>query len=224
MTKKLDRKTLEQPDRLTSFFSEVRTFIETHRKKIYMGSGIFLLIFVLTAAFYLYRMNYEKKATNLYNKVLNQISKPLSPEGEELAIKGFKDLYTKYPRSSAAVLGHYHLGNLYAKHRQNEDAVAAYSVFIKHSPPGSDLVTVAYNALGALEEQKKNLKKALGYYELALKTKTASSFEALNYSNMARIHAAMNDNEKAAEFYRKALSKTSDPVMTLLIKGKLSVL
>jgi predicted negative regulator of RcsB-dependent stress response len=224
MTKKIDKKTLEQPDMLTSFFSKVRTFIETNRKKIYLGSGIFLLIFVLAAGFYLYRMNYEKNATKFYNNVLNQSVKSDSAAGEESAIKGFKDLIAKYPRSSAAVLGHYRLGNLYYKHKQNDEAVSSYLEFIKHSSPESDLVILAYNSLGAFEERKKNLKKALEYYELAMKTKSASSFEALNYGNIARIHEAMNNNQKAAEFYKKALSKTTDPVMTLLIKRKLSVL
>ena len=224
MTKKLDKKTLEQPDMLTSFFSKIRTFIETHRKKIYLGSGIFLGIFVLAAGFYLYEMNYQKNATELYNTVLNESLKSNSSAGEESAIKGFKDLIAKYPRSNAAVLGHYRLGNFYHKYKQNDEAVSSYLEFIKHSAPESDLVTLAYNSLGSVEEEKQNLKKALDYYELAMKTKSAPSFEALNYGNIARIHEAMHNNQKAAEFYKKALAKTTDPVMTLLIKRKLSVL
>ena len=224
MTKKLDKKTLEEPDVLTSFFSQVRAFIETNRQKIYLGSGIFLLIFVLIAGFYLYRMNYENNATKRYNDILNKSLKTDSPGREEASIKEFKDMIAKYPRSNAAALGRYRLGNLYYQRKQNEEAISSYLQFIEHASPGSDLVVLAYHSLGALEEQKKDLKKALEYYELAMKTKSASSFESLNYRNRARVYEAMNNNQKAAEFYKKALAKTNDPLIALLIKRKLSVL
>ena len=69
-----------------------------------------------------------------------------------------------------------------------------------------------------------NLNKALESYDLAMKTRAAPSFEALNYSNIARIYEAKNDPVKAAEFYRKALGKTTDPLMTLYLKRKLAIL
>ena len=55
-----------------------------------------------------------------------------------------------------------------------------------------------------------------------MKTNTASSFEALNYTSMARVHESMNSYAKAVEFYRKALEKTTDPLMTLYLKRKIS--
>jgi hypothetical protein len=57
-----------------------------------------------------------------------------------------------------------------------------------------------------------------------MKTSTASSFEILNYTSTARVHEAMNSPEKAVEFYRKALGKTTDPLMTLYLKSKISIL
>jgi len=57
-----------------------------------------------------------------------------------------------------------------------------------------------------------------------MKTNTASSFEALNFNNIARIHEAMNHPGKAAEFYRKALGKTTDPLMMMYLKRKISIL
>jgi tetratricopeptide (TPR) repeat protein len=224
MANKLEKKALEKPDKLTLFFAKVRVFIETNRKRIYLVSAIFLGIFALTTAFYLYQMQYEKKAMGLYNSVLNESAKIDPSAREDAAIKGLKDLIDKYPRSNAAALGHYRLGNLYYKQKQDEKAISRYREFIKRSDPGNDLLTLAYHSLGALEERKNNLKKALEYYELAAKTKTAPSFEALNYENMARVYEKMKDNKKASEFYKKTLSKTTDTVATLLLKRKLSTL
>jgi tetratricopeptide (TPR) repeat protein len=86
----------------------------------------------------------------------------------------------------------------------------------------SDLVTLAYNGLGACHEGKKDFNKALESIEKAMKSRTASSFEALNYTSMARVHESMNSYAKAVEFYRKALEKTTDPLMTLYLKRKIS--
>ena len=57
-----------------------------------------------------------------------------------------------------------------------------------------------------------------------MKTRTGSSFEAMNYGSIARVYEAMNNPAKAVEFYRKALGKTTDPLMTLYLKRKISIL
>ena len=103
-------------------------------------------------------------------------------------------------------------------------AVTAYQDFLKKAPSDSDLVTLAYNGLGSCYEMKKDFKKALEYYDNAMKTRTGLSFEAMNYGSIARVYEAMNNPAKAVEFYRKALGKTTDPLMTLYLKRKISIL
>jgi hypothetical protein len=46
----------------------------------------------------------------------------------------------------------------------------------------------------------------------------------MNYGSLARVYEAMNNPVKAVEFYRKALGKTTDPLMTLYLKRKISIL
>lgn len=224
MTHKLEKKALEEPDKLTVLFLKIRVFAETHRSKIYLGAGIVAVIFVIAGGLYLYQTNYENKAAGFYNGALTAHIKAGSPDGDESLMKGLKELLSKYPRSSAASLGNYRLGNLYYSRRDYEAAEASYQAFIKRASPDNDLVTLAYNGLGACEEQKKDLKKALEFYELAMKTKTAGAFEVINYTNIARVYEGLKDNKKAVEFYQKALLKTTDPARSILIKRKLSLL
>ena len=224
MTHKLEKKALEEPDKLTVLFLKIRVFVETHRSKIYFGAGIVAVIFVIAGGFYLYQTNYENKAAGLYNGVLTAHMKAGSPAGDEALTKGLKELLSQYPRSKAASLGNYRLGNLYYSRRDYAAAESAYQAFIKSASEDNDLVTLAYNALGACEEQKKDFKKALEFYEKAMKTKSASSFEVINYTNMARTYEGLKDNKRAIEFYQKALLKTTDPLRSILIKRKLSQL
>ena len=224
MTTKTDKKDLTQPDKLQMFLLSMRTFAETHRTRIYIGAGIFFLIVILAGGVYLYQHNYETSADKIYNRIFETATKAGPQSGDNTAIQGYKDLIVQYPRSHAAVMAHYRLGNLYFTRHEYDAAIRAYDEFLKKAPPQSDLIILAYSGLGASQEAKKDFTKALESYERAMKTDTASSFEAVNYNNIARIHEAMNNPAKAAEFYQKALGKTTDPLMTLYLKRKISIL
>ncbi|MDO9230394.1 MAG: tetratricopeptide repeat protein [Syntrophales bacterium] len=224
MAAKMDKHELNEPDKLQLLFLRVRAFIEQHRTRIYAGGGIFILIALLAGGWYLYRIYYQTSAGKIYNQIFEAAAKAGSPAGDMAAIKGYKDLISRYPRSLAAVTAYYRLGNLYFGRREYDAAIGAYQDFLRNTSAESDLMTLAYSGLGASQEAKNDLNKALESYDLAMKTRTAPSFEALNYSNIARIHEAKNDSVKAAEFYRKALEKTMDPLMTLYLKRKLAIL
>jgi len=224
MVKKIDKKELNEPDKLQLFFLSARAFTERHKTRIYAGAGVFFLILALMGGWYLYRQNYEKNAGKIYSKISETAQKAGSPDGDQAAIKEYKDLIAQYPQSRAAVVARYRLGHLYFSRQEIDEAILAYKDFLNESPADNDLVTLAYNALGACHEVKKDFKEALESLENAMKTKTASSFEALNYISIARVHEAMNNPEKAVEFYRKALGKTTDPLTTLYLKRKISVL
>jgi len=224
MAAKLDKHELNEPDKLQLLFLSVRAFAEKHRARIYAGGGIFFLIALLAGGWYLYRVHYQTSAGKIYNQTFEAAAKVGSPAGAAAAIKGYKDLISQYPRSRAAVTADYRLGNLYLGRREYDAAISAYQDFLKNASVESDLMTLAYSGLGACQEAKKDLNKALEAYDMAMKTSSAPSFEALNYSNIARIYEAKNDPVKAAGFYRKALEKTTDPLMTLYLKRKLAIL
>ncbi len=223
MATKMDKNELLEPDKLQIFFLSIRAFVEKHRVRIFAAAGIFLLIILLTGFWRLYQMNYEMNAGKLYNRVSDTAAKSGS-SGDTASIQGYKGLITQYPRSGAAVTAHYRLGNLYLSRGELDAAIGAYNDFLKKAPPRSDLITLAYSGLGACQEAKMAFSKALEFYEKAMKTNTASSFEALNFTNIARIYEAMNQPVKASEFYQRALGKTIDPLMSLYLKRKISAL
>lgn len=226
MAKKIDKKELNEPDRLQLLFLKARTFAATHKKWIYAGVGGLVLILALISGWHLYGLNYENNAGKVLSKIFENARKEGAAPGdqEEAAIEGYRELIAQYPRSEAAVIARYRLGGLYFHRRQFDEAIAAYRDFLNASPAGSDLVALAHNALGVCHEAKQDFTYALESFENAMKKDTSSSFEALNYTSIARVYEAMKDTGKAVEFYKKALGKTTDPLTTLYLKRKISLL
>jgi tetratricopeptide (TPR) repeat protein len=70
---------------------------------------------------------------------------------------------------------------------------------------------------------KKDLKRALEYYEKAIVTPADNGFAALNYQNAARIYEQMNNKAKALDYYKKALAITVDPAAEILIKRNIAM-
>jgi len=224
MAAKIDKKELVEPDKLQLLFYRLRVFAEQNRTRILVGAGLIFLVIVIAGGWTLYGLHYETSADRIYARVFEGALKAGSPAGDAEAIKGYRELIDKYPRSRAASTASYRLGNLLFARQEIDAAIKAYEDFLDKAEKGSDLVTLAYNGLGACHETKKDFKKALDSYENAMKTTKASLFEALNFRSVARVHEAMNNPEKAAEFYRKALEKTTDPLLTLYLKRRLALL
>ncbi|MEI7672176.1 MAG: hypothetical protein WCK00_08705, partial [Deltaproteobacteria bacterium] len=118
MTSKMDIHELNEPDKLQIFFLRVRTFADKHRVRFYAGGGVILLIALLAGGWYLYRENYQASAGKVSNQILEAAAKVGSPAGDTEAIKGYKDLISRYPQSKAAITAYYRLGNLYLGRRE----------------------------------------------------------------------------------------------------------
>ncbi|OHE24415.1 MAG: hypothetical protein A2Z43_03970 [Syntrophobacterales bacterium RBG_19FT_COMBO_59_10] len=224
MAAKIDKKELTEPDKLQLLFYKLRVFAEQNKTRILAGAGFLILMVVIAGGWTLYRLHYETSADKTYARVLESAMKAGSPAGDAEAIKGYQDLIVRYPRSRAAIMANYRLGNLFFGLQEIDAAIKAYQDFLDRAGKDSGLVTLAHNGLGACHEAKKDFNKALDSYDNAMKTTTASLFEALNCRSIARVHEAMNNPEKAAEFYRKALEKTTDPLLSFYLKRKLSLL
>jgi tetratricopeptide (TPR) repeat protein len=224
MAAKMDKNELNEPDKLQLFFISLRAFMEKHRTRIYAVAGGFLLLLILTTGWYLYQLNYESSAGKMFSLVVEGQLKAGSPTGEPAAIVGYKEIIAKYPRSQAANTALYKLANLYVVRKEFDLAIPTYEKFLSNASSDNDLVSLAYNGLGSCFEAKKDFSKALDHFEKGLKANAASSFETLHLGSIARAYEEMNNTAKALEYYKKALEKTADPMMSLYLKRKISLL
>jgi tetratricopeptide (TPR) repeat protein len=217
MAEKLSKHELKEPDKFQVMLSQVVLYLTENRKKFYIAGAVFIAILVIAGAWYLYDLDMEKSAQQLYTRAY------YATTGE--GTTGiYKDVLEKYPRSRVAVLTNYRLAGLYYHQKDFDAAIRHYEAFLQKTPDKSDLKTIAYMGLGHCYEAKKDFKNALVAFEKAASSKTGDVFAGLNDQNIARVYETMNDRAKALEYYQKALTKNSDPLSQLLIKRKIATL
>jgi tetratricopeptide (TPR) repeat protein len=223
MAQKITKKDLTQPDAFQLALTRLQDYVSENKQKIYIGSGVIVLILLLSAGWYLYITYNEKNAQALYiNAHLATLkSGPAEIPADPNAMKLYQEVITGYPGTNAALMAFYRLGNIYYRVNDIEASIKAYQEYLNGSPKDNELTVLVHIGLGYCYESKKDLKKALELFENAANTKASGNFESINYRNIARIHEELKNTEKSVEFYRKALEKASDPATELLIKRKI---
>jgi tetratricopeptide (TPR) repeat protein len=222
---KLSKKELKEPDILQTTTTKIVHYIKKNRVRFYVFATAGITAGIITVGIYFYWDNYQTKAMQIYTKAQNNMLKNMDdPSVSDKTLKTFRELIESYPYSWSARMAHYHLGNIYYKKGELDNAIESYKKFVslvKSDEAGVKFL--ALTSLGYCYEARKDFKTALDYFEKAQKTKNIG-FESMGYRNIARIYELLNDKEKALENYKIALEKNNDPGMELFIKRKISSL
>ncbi len=219
MAAKLSKRELKEPDKLQVMLSQVLTYLAENKTKLYIAGAVFVTVLLIAGGWYVYDLDMEKSAQKTYTRSF------YTAAGDgKAAADIYKEVLAKYPRSRAAVLSNYRLAGLYYQQKDFDAAIRHYEAFLQQMPDQGDLKTIAYMALGYSHEAKKDFKNALAAFEKATGGKAGQVFGGLNHQNLARVYEAMNDRTRALEYYRKALTNSTDPITELLLKRKIATL
>ena len=69
MAGKLSKQELKEPDKFQVMLAKGMTWLTEHKQKIYIASGIVTVILLVAAGWYIYSLNYEKSAQQIYARV-----------------------------------------------------------------------------------------------------------------------------------------------------------
>ncbi|MCG6534405.1 MAG: tetratricopeptide repeat protein [Syntrophales bacterium LBB04] len=223
MAAKVTKKELKEPDFLQVAYQKTIIFIIQHQTKMYGILALILFGVAIALGWHLYRLNYNKSATALYNQ-LEDITLNKSPNSTDKLIEGYKNVTAKYPDSQAALYASYKLGNLYLTTNKIDLSLKAYDEFLMKASEKDGFKIFAESGKGYCYEAKKDYKNALASFERTLKMTGAKMFEGQIYRDIGRIYEEMVDRKKSLENYRKSLEKTNDPTMEMLLKRKIAEL
>lgn len=227
MPRKGSAKDLKQPDKLQTAFINFMQILSENRQKVYLASAVIGVAILLTGGYYVFHLNYEKKATLMFDKVFNTqmiSSQSQTKETEFEPLDVFKEVTTQYPKSQAAKLAYYRMGNIFFDRGDFDAAITSYEKFLSKTSRDNELKTLTYTGLGYCYEEKKDYDNALSSFEKALKSKEGIRFAGMINRNIARIYEKMKNNAKAVDHYKEAINHTTDPSVQLLLKRKIATL
>jgi len=225
MAAKLSKQELKSPDVFQSTVERIGDYISDNKARVILSGSALCCAIIIAMGIYFYWNYYSTSALKLYAKAQGNILK--SGDNKETInenIKIFQELIEKYPHSWSGRMGYYHLGNIYYNNGEIDKAINSYEQFVDKA--GSDKTGVKFLALTSLGysyEVKNDFKEALKYFEQAQKAYNVG-FEAIGLRNIARAYEELKNKEKALEYYKKALEKTTEPGATIMIKRKISAL
>jgi tetratricopeptide (TPR) repeat protein len=221
----MNPKDLKSPGAFQSKIENIADYFVKNRKRVYIGLGVFFAVMLISGGWYLYRLDYEKNAQKLYAEAFSVYHlSPPGPETSMRAIKMYSELDRKFPGSRAAANALFSMGNLYYGLNDFDRSIQAYESFLNASGIRKDFKSMAYNGLGYCYDAKKDLDKALEFYEKSIQNAAGGAVLSATYSNIAGIYLEKKNKDKALEYYRKAQEQKSDPVMDAMIKRKISEL
>lgn len=225
MAEKLTKKDLKSPDAFQTTFEKLGDYIAENQTRVIVSASALLCAVILVMGIYFYWSHYSNSALKLYAKAQgNVLQNEENQNNVNEKIKVYKELADQYPSSWSGRMANYHLGNIYYNKGEMDQAISSYKKFVGKA--GSDKTGVkflALTSLGYAYETKKNFNQALKFFEEAQNVYHAG-FETIGLRNIARAYEELNNKEKAVEYYKKALEKTTEPAASILIKRKISSL
>ncbi|MDD4356344.1 MAG: tetratricopeptide repeat protein [Smithellaceae bacterium] len=225
MSEKLSKKDLKSPDAFQSTFESLGDYIAEHQTRVIVTASALLFAVILVMGIYFYWSHYSTSALKIYSKAQgNMLKSEENQDNVDEKIKLYKELIEKYPYSWSGRMANYHLGNIYYNKGEIDQAINSYKKFVGKT--GSDKTGVkflALTSLGYAYEMKKDFNQALKSFEQAQNVYHAG-FEVIGLRNIARAYEELNNKEKALEYYKKALEKTTEPAASILIRRKISTL
>lgn len=226
MVRKITRKELREPDQFHTMSETIIEYLIEHRNKFYAAISFVVLVIIIAFGWYLYGARYENSADRLYSSAFNTYSANVKNDSAAYtnATDMYREITEKYPKSRAATLSYYNMGNIYYNLRELDKSIEAYTTFLERSTEDNVLTSLAYYGLGYCYEERENYEEALKSFENSNSSIIGTHFTVINYSNIGRIYEKMKRPEKAMEYYKKVVEQADDPFLKTLMKRKLATL
>jgi len=222
---KTSKKELKKPDAFQVAVVKILDYIQENKTRFYVSATAIIAALAVALGIYLYWNHYQTQAMKIYSRAQDHLTQALYDQTvSDKTMKTLQELIDKYPHSWSARMAHYHLGNVYYKKGDLDNAIDHYKKFVSvMKSDEAGIRFLALSSLGYCYEARQDYKTALEYFEKARKTKNIG-FESMAYRNIARMYELMGDKKKALENYKSALQRNIDPSMDLFIKRKISAL
>ena len=225
--KKIIKKKLKEPDEFVTLTERAYIFISHHFKPIAGGAVLVLVLILLFLLYQRWERRNEENAFQMLNAAVETYERVTSPYREASAqeyknvLDGFKEVATKFPRTSPGKLAILYQGNINLRLGEFDQAIQAYENFLQQGGTGRLYRCFVMEGLGYSYEGKKDYEKAVNAYQKEIES--GEDFELANgYLGLGRCYEKLGKAKEAVENYRSFMKVSKKSEMKNIVLGKIS--
>ncbi len=225
--KKIIKKKLKEPDEFVSLTERAYLSVSRHLKPI-AGAGV--LVFLIVLFFFLFQRwerRSEENAFQMLNvavetyQMVNSPYREGSPQEYKSVLEKFKEVATKFPKSSSGRLAILYEGNIDLRLGEFDQAIQAYENFLQKGGKEKLYRCFAMEGLGYSYEGKKDYEKAINAYQKEIES--GENFQLANaYLGLGRCYEKLGKSKEALENYRSFMKVSQKSEMSNIVLGKIS--
>ncbi len=220
--KRIKRKQLlNEPDRFITFSSRLLQFAVKYKIQISCAAGVVLAFIIVISGMRYFSNKAEDRAFAMLEECISKyetIMKENAPDKAYVGVeKDFHLILEKYSRTDGGKLARVIYANICYNAGDSDRAIALYNKALYDFDDNQSFKALILSSLGYSYEEKKDYRKAADYFEM-IASGPDSIMKDEAFFNLGRLYAAMGENDKSRDAFKKIISDYTDSIYIELVK------
>lgn len=220
------KRDLAEPDEFITFWTKLLSFISEYRFQFSCALGAILAIGAVAAGIHYFSIKAEDNAFALLDQGISKYEAILKVNGPEKAYteveKDFQLILEKYSGREGGNIARIVFANICYNAGDYDRAIRLYNKSLQHFDNEPFYKFLIINNLAYSHEEKKDYQAAVQYFErIASEPDYSIKDEAL--FNLGGIYAALGENSKSVETFKKIMSDHNDSIYGEVVKEKVAL-
>ena len=220
--KKISRKqVLGKPDRFVIFSNRLLEFAIKYKIQISCAAGVIFAFIIVISGMQYFANKAEDEAFAMLEECMlkhETIMKENTPDKAYADVeKDFDLILEKYSKTDGGKLARVIYANFCYNSGNFDRAITLYNKALSDFDGNKSFKALVLSGLGYSYEEKKDYKQATNYFKMIV-SEPGSIIKDEAFFNLGRLYAAMGENDKSKDAFKKIISDYTDSIYIELVK------
>ena len=223
--KKAREKELEKPDEFITFFSKIAEYIGKNKKQVLSAGSVILIVILAVTGFLYYSAKMERKAAAILSQGTDKYEKAMQTKTPQEAYKEVTPDFNSFLENYSGKKSGHNARLIYANICYNggdyDKAITLLEQGLEDFETQPFISSLILNSLGFAYEAKKDLPKAIEYFEKAVSNPEAAMKDEA-FFHIGAIYSEMEKPAKSEEAFKKIISDNTDSIFIDVVREKVT--
>ncbi len=228
MVKKLKKarvKELEKPDEFITVSAKIAEYVVKNKKQVISAGSVILVVVLAVSIFLFYSGKMEKKAAAILSQGVEKYEMAMQTKSPQEAYKevsqDFKSFMENYSGKKSGKNARLIYANICYNGGDYDKAIALFKQGLEDFKTQPFFSNMILNSLGFAYEAKKDLSKAIEYFEKAANGPAAAMKDEA-FFHVGAIYSEMGKPAKSEDAFKKITSDHTDSLFIDVVREKIS--